>query len=106
MDDYSGMVKLYAIRTKDQVTACFKKYIHWFKRETGKTIKKIRSDRGGEYVGSEFQKLLSKEGISQQLTVGYAPQQNGKAECYEKRVRCTRIKNTIVYVLFACDYCV
>ena len=84
MDDYSGMVKLYAIRTKDQVTACFKKYIHWFKRETGKTIKKIRSDRGGEYVGSEFQKLLSKEGISQQLTVGYAPQQNGKVERWNR----------------------
>ena len=84
IDDYSGMVRSYAIRTKDQVTLCFEKYVNWLKRETGKTIKRIRSDRGGEYVGSEFQKLLTKEGISQQLTVGYAPPQNGKAERWNR----------------------
>ena len=35
-------------------------------------------------MGSEFQKILNKEGISQQLTVGYAPPQNGKAERWNR----------------------
>ena len=84
IDDFSSMVRSYAIRSKDQVTVCFQKFIDWLKRETGKSIKRIRSDRGGEYVGSEFQKLLTKEGISQQLTVGYAPPQNCKAERWNR----------------------
>ena len=84
IDDFSSMARSYAIRSKDQVPVYFQKYIDWLKRETGKSVKRIRSDRGGEYVGSEFQKLLSKEGISQQLTVGYAPPQNGKAERWNR----------------------
>ena len=31
IDDYSSMAKSYAIRSKDQVSACFEKYLNWFK---------------------------------------------------------------------------
>lgn len=40
----------------------------------------IRSDRGGEYIGSSMVELLNSEGIQTQLTAPYTPQQNCVAE--------------------------
>uniref|UniRef100_A0A251VGU8 Putative zinc finger, CCHC-type n=1 Tax=Helianthus annuus TaxID=4232 RepID=A0A251VGU8_HELAN len=43
-------------------------------------IKTIRTDRGGEYCGHEFQNFLKDNGIHHQLSTSYTPQQNGVAE--------------------------
>ena len=40
----------------------------------------LRSDRGGEYMSSEFNVYLAERGIKHQCTVSYTPQQNGVAE--------------------------
>ena len=40
----------------------------------------LRSDRGGEYMSSEFNAFLAERGIKHQCTVPYTPQQNGVAE--------------------------
>ncbi|GKC58669.1 retrotransposon protein, putative, ty1-copia subclass, partial [Tanacetum coccineum] len=45
-----------------------------------KTIKAIRSDRGGEYISKEFKDYLKANGIVQQLTPPYTPQHNGVSE--------------------------
>nr|GFB90051.1 retrotransposon protein, putative, Ty1-copia subclass [Tanacetum cinerariifolium] len=45
-----------------------------------KTIKAIRSDRGGEYISQEFKDYLKAYGIVQQLTPPYTPQHNGMSE--------------------------
>ncbi|KAE8957885.1 hypothetical protein PR001_g31221 [Phytophthora rubi] len=47
---------------------------------TGRKIKRIRSDNGGEYTGRLFKEYLSKQGIRHEKTVPYTPQQNGLAE--------------------------
>lgn len=49
-------------------------------RETGKSIKILRTDNGREYLSTEFNEILNSEGIERQLTVEYRPQQNGFAE--------------------------
>ncbi|CAI7855134.1 unnamed protein product [Closterium sp. NIES-53] len=49
-------------------------------RESGKRVKAIRSDRGGEFLGAEFRSWLKRHGIKQQLTTAYTPQSNGVAE--------------------------
>ncbi|CAI7779276.1 unnamed protein product [Closterium sp. NIES-53] len=49
-------------------------------RESGKRVKAIRSDRGGEFLGSELRSWLKRHGIKQQLTTAYTPQSNGVAE--------------------------
>ncbi|GKF75139.1 retrotransposon protein, putative, ty1-copia subclass, partial [Tanacetum coccineum] len=46
----------------------------------GKTIKAIRSDRGGKYISQEFKDYLKANGIVQQLTPPYTPQHNGLSE--------------------------
>ncbi|GJZ33833.1 retrotransposon protein, putative, ty1-copia subclass [Tanacetum coccineum] len=43
-------------------------------------IKALRSDRGGEYLSQEFKDYLSENGIVQNLTSPYTPQQNGVSE--------------------------
>ncbi|GJR66384.1 retrotransposon protein, putative, ty1-copia subclass [Tanacetum coccineum] len=50
------------------------------KNHSGKTIKAIRSDRGGEYISQEFKDYLKANGIVQQLTPPYTPQHNGVSE--------------------------
>ncbi|CAI7854092.1 unnamed protein product [Closterium sp. NIES-54] len=49
-------------------------------RESGKQVKAIRSDCGGEFLGVEFRSWLKWHGIKQQLTTAFTPQSNGMAE--------------------------
>ena len=50
------------------------------KMETGKRVKALRTDRGGEFCSNEFIKFCEEKGIRRQLTAAYIPQQNGVAE--------------------------
>jgi transposase InsO family protein len=40
-------------------------------RQSGCLIKKLRSDRGGEYNSKELEKFYKNVGLERQLTVGY-----------------------------------
>ncbi|GKA49864.1 reverse transcriptase domain-containing protein [Tanacetum coccineum] len=52
-----------------QVSAeTFKVFKNGVKNQLGKTIKALRSDRGGEYISQEFKNYLKAYGIVQQLT--------------------------------------
>nr|GEX67762.1 retrovirus-related Pol polyprotein from transposon TNT 1-94 [Tanacetum cinerariifolium] len=48
--------------------------------QLGKTIKSIRSDRGGEYMSQEFLDHLKDHGIIAHRTTPYTPQHNGVSE--------------------------
>jgi transposase InsO family protein len=48
--------------------------------QTGKKIKVLRSDNGGEYTSTKFAYFCTQQGIRRQLTVPYNPQQNGVVE--------------------------
>jgi hypothetical protein len=47
---------------------------------TGKKLKVLRTDRGGEYLSGQIQGEIKKRGIKHELTCPYTPQQNGVAE--------------------------
>lgn len=79
-DDYSRFMVAYFIKTKDEVYEKFLSYKKLVERQTGKNIKRVRSDNGGEFVNARFDKLFEECGIARQLTVPYTPQQNGVAE--------------------------
>src|ERR1700677_1090404 len=61
-DDYSRYTWLALLRTKDEVLEAYKIFVAWAKTQHGATIKKLRSDRGGEYTGNQFTKFLQDEG--------------------------------------------
>ena len=46
----------------------------------GRDIKRLQSDRGGEYTGNEFTQHLREHGTTRQLTVHDSPPSNGIAE--------------------------
>ncbi|KAL0362007.1 UNVERIFIED_CONTAM: Retrovirus-related Pol polyprotein from transposon TNT 1-94 [Sesamum calycinum] len=51
-----------------------------WRNQTGRKIKTLRSDRGGEYLSGEFIDYLKKKGIVSQWTPPGTPQLNGVAE--------------------------
>ena len=80
VDDKSRYVWLYVLKSKGEV---FSKFCEWkalVERSTGRKLKALRSDNGGEYTFGEFVEYLRSEGIRHELTVPKSPQQNGVAE--------------------------
>ena len=60
-------------------------------KQTGKSIKILRSDQGGEYKVGDFIKYCKDHGIVQQFTVPNTPQQNEVAERKNRTlVECAR----------------
>ncbi|CAI7914575.1 unnamed protein product [Closterium sp. NIES-54] len=60
---------------------------HTPQRESGHKVKVIRTDNGGEFIGADFEAVLKKKGIQNQLTVPYNPQQNGVAEHFNRTLQ-------------------
>ena len=91
IDDYSRKLWTYAIKTKDQVFDCFKLFHKTVERETGKTLKCIRTDNGGEYIG-KFDSYCKDNGIRHERSVPKSPQLNGVAERMNRtlieKIRC------------------
>ncbi|RVX12712.1 Retrovirus-related Pol polyprotein from transposon TNT 1-94 [Vitis vinifera] len=58
----------------------FKEFRAEAEKQLSKSIKTLRSDRGGEYLVYEFKDYLIENGILSQLTALGTPQQNGVAE--------------------------
>ncbi|GJR13638.1 retrovirus-related pol polyprotein from transposon TNT 1-94 [Tanacetum coccineum] len=58
----------------------FKVFQKEVENQLGKTIKSLRSDRGGEYMSQEFLDHLKEHGIIAHRTPPYTPQNNGVSE--------------------------
>ncbi|OWY96592.1 Rve-domain-containing hypothetical protein [Phytophthora megakarya] len=80
IDDYSRHVTVHFMKAKSEVLSKFKFYKAAMENAMGKSIKRLRSDNGGEYTGRQFKAFLNQHGIKHEKTVPYTPQQNGLAE--------------------------
>ena len=80
IDERSGRTTIALLKQKSEVFERFKEYKAKVKRETGKRIKNLRCDGGGEYTGHVFWRYLQEEGITQQDTPPYTPEHNSIAE--------------------------
>lgn len=80
IDDYSRKAWVYLLEEKSEAFILFKIFKRKVEMETGKMIKCLRTDRGGEYNSLEFSNYCKEQGIRRQLTTAYTPQQNGIAE--------------------------
>lgn len=80
IDDMSRFIFVYFVKSKDEVFGVFKSFKALVEKQTGRQIKILRSDNGGEYLSREFGTFLDAEGIKRELTVPHTPQQNGVAE--------------------------
>jgi hypothetical protein len=68
------------MQKKDQTFSKFCEFKALVEKESGKQVKALRSDNGGEYISNEFKYLCSREGIRRELIAPHNPQQNGVVE--------------------------
>lgn len=68
------------MQEKSEAFSVFKSFKAQAENESGKPIKSLRTDRGGEYCSKEFADFCGISGIRRELTAAYTPQQNGVSE--------------------------
>ncbi|KAK8694591.1 hypothetical protein V6N13_072139 [Hibiscus sabdariffa] len=76
-DDFSRYEYIYLMHHKSEALEKFKEFKNEVQNQHGKSIKALRSDRGGEYLSQDFDELLKQCGIVSQLTPPGTPQWNG-----------------------------
>ncbi|GJT35539.1 retrotransposon protein, putative, ty1-copia subclass, partial [Tanacetum coccineum] len=76
-DDFSRYGYVYLLKHKHEVFETFKVFQKEVENQLGKTIKLLRSNRGGEYMSKEFLDHLKDHGIIAHRTPPYTPQHNG-----------------------------
>ncbi|GKB45140.1 retrotransposon protein, putative, ty1-copia subclass, partial [Tanacetum coccineum] len=79
-DDFNRYGYVYLLKHKHEVFETFKVFQKEVENQLGKTIKSLRSDRGGEYMSQEFLDHLKEHGIIAHRTPPYTPQNNGVSE--------------------------
>ena len=102
IDDKSRYTAIYSMKSKDQVLEKFKEYeamattvtgnkikTMTASDSTGKKIKNLRSDNGGEYSSKEFDDFLTSKGIKKQRSIPRTPEQNGVAERMKRTIQKT-----------------
>ena len=68
------------LRTKDEALDYFKIYKAKVENQLERKIKRLRSDRGGEYFPKIFDEFCEEHGIIHERTPPYSPESNGIAE--------------------------
>ena len=78
VDDYSGDLGVYFLKNKSDAVRATEQFL----ADTAPygTVKRLRSDNGGEYISEEFKSVLLKNHIKHELSAPYSPHQNGTAE--------------------------
>ncbi|MBW0489733.1 hypothetical protein O181_029448 [Austropuccinia psidii MF-1] len=80
IDGYSHMRFIYLLKSKSESFGKFIKFQIFAENQTGKQIKTVVSNNGGEFINSKFQELFLKKGIIHQPTAPSTPQQNPISE--------------------------
>jgi len=78
IDDYFRYTKVYLIQHKNEAFDMFLSYKTEVENQLNRKIKRLRSDRDGEYI--LFNDFCEKESIIHEVTLPYSPKSNGVAE--------------------------
>lgn len=105
IDDFSRKIFVYFMNKKSEALDKFKSFKIMVENETGEKIKRLRSDNGTEYNSKSFKDFCLQNGIKQEFTAEYTPQQNGIAERSNRTLvemsRCLMIKANLPEYLWA-----
>jgi transposase InsO family protein len=73
IDDCTRFCCVYLLKIKDEALNYFKAYKAEVENQLERKIKRLRSDRGGEYFSSKFSKFYMEHGIIHKRTPPYSP---------------------------------
>ena len=88
IDDFSRFLFVCCLK-KSGVFEKFKQFLRFSEKSTGKQMKNLRTDLGGEFESNEFLAFFKSKGIARERTIAGSSQQNGVAE------RCNRTMDDI-----------
>ena len=77
IDDRTHYTWTYVLKHKSEVLDAFLRWKAFVERSSGRKLRAIRTDNGGEYTSSKFNDYLKSNSIRHDLTVPKIPQQNG-----------------------------
>ena len=80
VDEFSGRGWIYFLKCKSEVFSKWKQFQIFVERQTGRPIRIIRTDNGGEFTSQEFESHLNKQGIRHETSLARRQFQNGIAE--------------------------
>ena len=80
VDDKSRFMWLRLLTTKDEAETMLWQFQAAAERESGRHLKTLRTDHGGEFNFSSLGEFFAELGVHRQLTAPYTPQQNGVVE--------------------------
>jgi hypothetical protein len=69
IDDYSRLTWVAFLKEKDEAFEKFKIFKAVTENQTGKKLKVVRSNKGGEFMSSEFKEFCDKPGIKREYTI-------------------------------------
>ena len=80
VDEFSHKCWIFFMQKKRETYSKLCDFKALVEKESGKKVKALRSDNGGEFISGEFEEFCSAEGIRRELIAPHNPQQNGVAE--------------------------
>jgi transposase InsO family protein len=87
IDDYSRLTWVAFLKEKDEAFEKFKIFKDLTENQTCKRLKEVRSDRGGEFMSSDFKEFYDKHGIKRECSIPGTPQKNGVVERKNRTVQ-------------------
>lgn len=79
-DDATSYRHVYFIRHKSDVFEKFREFEKLISNKFGRSMRKLKSDHGGEYIGDDMKEYLKSRGITSEKSAPYTPEQNGFIE--------------------------
>ena len=80
IDDYSRLMWDSFLKEKSESFEKFIVFKALTENQTGKRLKEVRSDRGGEFSSEDFKNFCNKHGIKREYTIPGNPQHNRVVE--------------------------
>jgi len=80
VDGFLHYIRVKPIRTKDEASKALMDWIIRLEVETGEKVNLLRTNRGGEYMGNDFQCWLKGRGVHHEVTNTSTSQENSVAE--------------------------
>lgn len=80
IDDYSRVIFVELLKEKSDAADRLKGLIALKENQSGRKLKSLRSDNGGEFIGIDIQEWLEEKGIRHELSPPRTPQCNGVVE--------------------------
>ena len=80
VDDFSRLTWVFFLHQKSEAFPSFSSWLVLVQKETGKLLKTIRADKGGEFTSNAMAQLCRDNGIKQEFTNTDTPLENGVVE--------------------------